>query len=58
MPAEMAEKGSTPEEPTPRTALVEQFCSWSAWRISRISSARCSTGFGLCWPPMLKVMLT
>ncbi len=58
IPAEMALKGSTSEEPTARTALVEQFCSWSAWRISRISSARCSTGLGRCWPPMLNVMLT
>ena len=58
MPAEMAENGSTWEEPTARTALVEQFCSWSAWRISRISSARCSTLLALCRPPMLKVMLT
>jgi UDP-N-acetylmuramate dehydrogenase len=30
----MAEKGSTCEEPTARTALVEQFCSWSAWRMN------------------------
>ena len=30
IPAETAENGSTCEEPTPRTALVEQFCSWSA----------------------------
>jgi hypothetical protein len=45
MPAETAENGSTCEEPTLRTALVEQFCSWSACRISRISRARCSTGW-------------
>ena len=58
MPAETAENGSTCEEPTPRTALVEQFCSWSACRMSRISSARCSTGFGSCRPPISNVMLT
>ena len=58
IPALTAENGSTCDEPTARTALVEQFCSWSAWRISRISSARCSTLLGLCRPPMLNVMLT
>jgi len=30
MPAAIAEYGSTRELPTARTALVEQFCSWSA----------------------------
>jgi hypothetical protein len=25
-----------------RTAFVEQFCSWSAWRMKRMSSARSS----------------
>ena len=27
MPAATAENGSTPDDPTARTALVEQFCS-------------------------------
>jgi hypothetical protein len=36
MPAETAENGSTCDDPTLRTALVEQFCSWSACRMSRI----------------------
>src|SRR5688500_15446090 len=44
-PAETAEKGSTCDDPTARTALVEQFCSWSAWRMNRISSARVKIGF-------------
>ncbi len=46
MPAATAEYGSTCEEPTARTALVEQFCSWSAWRMKRMSSARSSRGSG------------
>ena len=44
MPADTAEYGSTWEEPTERTALVEQFCSWSACRISRMSRALTSRG--------------
>ncbi len=39
MPAAVAEYGSTCDDPTLRTADVEQFCSWSACRISRTSSA-------------------
>ena len=58
IPADTAENGSTCEEPTPRTAFVEQFCSWSACRISSVSSARSSTGFGLYAPPISNVMLT
>ncbi len=58
MPAETAENGSTCDEPTPRTALDEQFCSWSACRIRSTSSERCSTGFGSCVPPIANVMLT
>src|ERR671919_438316 len=45
-PAATAEYGSTWEDPTARTALVEQFCSWSAWRMNRTSSARSSRGSG------------
>jgi hypothetical protein len=52
IPADTAENGSTCEEPTPRTALVEQFCSWSAWRIRSVSSARSSTGLCLKLPPI------
>ena len=37
-----------------RIELVEQFCSWSAWRMNSTSSARASTGlwceFGLREP--------
>ena len=44
-PAATAEKGSTWELPTARTALVEQFCSWSAWRMNSTSSAFTNTGF-------------
>ena len=58
IPAETAENGSTCDEPTPRTALVEQFCSWSACRMSRTSSARWSTGFASYRPPISNVMLT
>src|SRR3954453_17152135 len=46
MPAAQAEYGSTSDEPTSRTALVEQFCSWSACRIQRTSSARSIRGSG------------
>ena len=42
MPAATAVYGSTCDEPTARTALAEQFCSWSACRMNRISSARTS----------------
>src|SRR2546430_9040451 len=34
--------GSASDEATPRTALVLQFCSWSAWRMNRTSRARSS----------------
>jgi len=44
MPADTAEYGSTREEPTERTALVEQFCSWSAFRIHSTSTARSTRG--------------
>src|SRR5687768_2071932 len=44
-PADTAENGSTCDDPTARTALVEQFCSWSACRMNRISSARVKIGF-------------
>ncbi len=47
MPAASAEYGSTCEEPTLRTALVEQFCSWSACRMNRTSSALLERGSGL-----------
>src|SRR4026208_1373624 len=46
MPAATAEYGSTCDEPTARTALVEQFCSWSACRMNRTSSARSTRGSG------------
>ena len=29
-----------------RIVLVEQFCSWSAWRMKRTSRARASFSFG------------
>ena len=45
-PAATAEYGSTCEDPTARTAAVEQFCSWSACRIQRTSSARSMRGSG------------
>lgn len=32
------------EEPTRRTVDVEQFCSWSACRISSLSRAETTTG--------------
>ena len=32
---------------TPRIAEVEQFCSWSAWRMKSTSSAFSMTGFGV-----------
>ena len=38
-PAATAEYGSTWLDPTERTALVEQFCSWSACRMNSTSSA-------------------
>ena len=46
MAAAVAEYGSTCELPTPRMALAEQFCSWSACRMKSTSSARSSVGFG------------
>ena len=46
MPAEIdANRLAIENEPTRRTVLVEQFCSWSACRISSMtSSARAMTG--------------
>ena len=41
------EYGSVFELPTLRIAKVEQFCSWSTWRMNRMSSARSSTGWGV-----------
>ncbi len=35
MPALMEAKRLALLEPTTRTVLVEQFCSWSAWRMRR-----------------------
>ena len=46
MPAEMAANRLAPELPTMRTVDVEQFCSWSACRMSSMFSARASTGGG------------
>src|SRR5512144_1469511 len=43
----VAEYGSASDEPTARIAFVEQFCSWSACRMKRTSSAFSSVGFGL-----------
>ena len=45
-PAAMAAKGLVPELPHRRTVDVEAFCSWSACRMKRRSSARTSTGLG------------
>ena len=44
--AAAAEYGSTCELPTARIAFVEQFCSWSACRMNRTSSACSRTGSG------------
>ena len=44
MPAEIEVNRFACAEPTRRTAEVEQFCSWSAWRISSCSIARTITG--------------
>ena len=46
MPAATAENGSASEEPTTRVAVVEQFCSWSAWRMKSTSRALTSAGAG------------
>ncbi len=45
MPAEIDANRLACEEPTSRTVEVEQFCSWSACRISSFSSALTTTGF-------------
>jgi len=44
MPAEMLANRFARELPTSRTVLVEQFCSWSACRMSSRSRARATTG--------------
>src|SRR5580658_3159259 len=44
-----AEYGSECDEPTTRMAVVEQFCSWSAWRMTRTSRARVKMGLGSKW---------
>jgi hypothetical protein len=46
MPAETEANRFAWELPTMRTVDVEQFCSWSACRISSSSSARAITGSG------------
>ncbi len=46
MAAAVAEYGSGWAEPTERIALVEQFCSWSAWRMKSTSRARSISGTG------------
>ncbi len=47
MPAEIEANRFACEEPTSRTVEVEQFCSWSACRISSLSSALVTTGSGM-----------
>ena len=44
MPAEIEAYRLAWLEPTMRTVEVEQFCSWSAWRMSRMRSARATSG--------------
>jgi hypothetical protein len=44
MPAEIDAYRLAWLEPTSRTVEVEQFCSWSAWRMSRMRSARAASG--------------
>ena len=44
MPAETLANMLAWAEPTRRTVDVEQFCSWSAWRMSRRSSALTMVG--------------
>lgn len=45
------------EEPTRRTVEVEQFCSWSACRMSSLSSAETTTGSrSYSWAGTEKVM--
>ncbi len=44
MPADIEAKRLAPDEPTMRTVEVEQFCSWSACRMSRRFSALSSVG--------------
>src|ERR1051326_5561026 len=56
--AATAEYGSTCELPTARIAFVEQFCSWSAWRMKSTSSARSTAGFGVYFTSVvLNIML-
>jgi hypothetical protein len=40
-----------------RTAVVEQFCSWSAWRMKRTSSARTSVGCASNRPWLIRVTI-
>ena len=44
MPPEIEVNRLACDEPTSRTVDVEQFCSWSACRMSSMSSARTSSG--------------
>ena len=44
MPAEIEAYRLARLEPARRTVEVEQFCSWSACRMSRIRSARAASG--------------
>ena len=57
MPAEIEANMFACEEPTRRTVEVEQFCSWSACRISSFSSAETTTGSSSnSWAGTEKVM--
>jgi hypothetical protein len=52
-----AEYGSAWLEPTTRMAVVPQFCSWSAWRMKRMSSALASVGSTSYSLPTFHIML-
>src|SRR5690606_7144057 len=43
-PAEIEANNPACDEPTILTVEVEQFCSWSAWRINNLSSALITVG--------------
>ncbi len=44
MPAETDTNRLACDEPTSRTVDVEQFCSWSAWRMSSVRTAALAVG--------------
>lgn len=57
MPAEIEANKLAFEDPTMRTVEVEQFCSWSAWRMKSTSNAlRITSSVSYCSIGVVNIM--